>query len=55
MQAEADLYYNTGNIKQYNKIMSEIAEKNPNDPIVFYNLGVSAEKLEDKEKAKGIL
>ena len=52
MQAEADLYYNTGDIKQYNTIMSEIAEKNPNDPVVFYNLGVSAEKLEDKEKAR---
>ncbi|QTY27712.1 tetratricopeptide repeat protein [Flavobacterium sp. CS20] len=52
MQAEADLYYNLGNIKKYNEIMSSIAEKNPNDPIVFYNLGVSAEKLEDFDKAK---
>ena len=52
MQAEADLYYNMGNIKKYNEVMSQIAEKNPNDPIVFYNLGVSAEKLEDFDKAK---
>lgn len=52
LQAEADLYYNMGNIEKYNEIMTSIAEKNPNDPIIFYNLGVSAEKLEDTDKAK---
>lgn len=52
MQEEANLYYNLGNIKKYNEIMSEVAEQNPNDPVVFYNLGVSAERLEDIEKAK---
>jgi len=53
LQAEADLYYNMGDMKKYNEIMSSIAEKNPTDPVVFYNLGVSAEKLEDFDKAKG--
>ncbi len=52
MQAEADLFYNMGNIEKYDEIMSAIAEKNPKDPVVFYNLGVSAEKLKDFEKAK---
>lgn len=52
MQAEADLYYNMGDMKKYNEIMTSIAEKNPDDPIVFYNLGVSAEKLEDYDLAK---
>lgn len=52
MQAEADLYYNMGNIDKYNEVMTTIAEKNPNDPIVFYNLGVGAEKLKDFDKAK---
>jgi len=52
LQAEADLYYNMGDMKKYNDIMSSIAEKNPTDPVVFYNLGVSAEKLEDFDKAK---
>lgn len=52
MQAEADLYYNMDNIKKYNEIMSSIAEKNPNDPIIYYNLGVSAEKLDDFDKAR---
>lgn len=53
LQAEADLYYNMGDMKKYSDIMSSIAEMNPNDPIVFYNLGVSAEKLKDFDKAKG--
>lgn len=52
LQAEADLYYKMDDIKKYNEVMSTIAEKNPNDPIVFYNLGVSAEKLEDYEQAR---
>ena len=52
MQVEADFYYKMDNIQKYNEIMSEIAEKNPNDAIVFYNLGVSAEKLEDFDKAR---
>lgn len=51
MQEEANLYYNMGNMKKYNEIMSEVAKQNPNDPIVFYNLGVSAERLEDDTKA----
>jgi tetratricopeptide (TPR) repeat protein len=52
LQAEADLYYKLGNVKKYNEIMTTIAEKNPNDPVIFYNLGVSAEKLEDLDKAR---
>lgn len=52
MQEEANLYYNMGNMKKYNEIMSEVAKQNPNDPVVFYNLGVSAERLEDIDKAK---
>lgn len=52
MQAEADLYYNMGDMKKYSEIMSEISEKSPDDPIIFYNLGVSTEKLEDYDKAK---
>jgi tetratricopeptide (TPR) repeat protein len=52
MQAEADLYYKLGDMEKYSKIMSEISELSPDDPIVFYNLGVSTEKLEDFDKAK---
>ncbi len=52
LQAEADLYYGLGDMATYNKIMSEISQKNPNDPVVFYNLGVSAEKLEDFDSAR---
>lgn len=52
MQAEADLYYKLGDMKKYNEIMSSISDLNPSDPIVFYNLGVSSEKLEDFDRAQ---
>jgi tetratricopeptide (TPR) repeat protein len=52
LQAEADLYYNLGNMAKYKEIMTSISEMNPNDPVVFYNLGVSAEKLEDFDNAR---
>ncbi len=52
MQAEADLYYKLGDMNKYKDIMSKISELSPDDPIIFYNLGVSTEKLEDFDKAK---
>ncbi len=52
MQAEADLYYKLGDMQKYSEIMSEISELSPDDPVIFYNLGVSTEKLEDFDKAK---
>lgn len=52
LQAEADLYYNLGDMAKYKEIMTSISEMSPNDPVIFYNLGVSAEKLEDFENAR---
>lgn len=52
IQAEADLYYQLGNIKKYQELMNLVKEKAPNDPIVYFNLGVSAEQLEDKKSAE---
>ncbi len=52
LQAEADLYYNLGDMGKYKEIMTSISEMSPNDPVIFYNLGVSAEKLEDFENAR---
>jgi tetratricopeptide (TPR) repeat protein len=53
LQAEADLYYQLGNLKKYQELMNVIKDKAPDDAIVYYNLGVSAEQLEDAEAAKG--
>jgi len=52
MQAEADLYYNLGDMEKYSSIMADISEISPDDPVIFYNLGVSTEKLKDFDKAK---
>jgi len=52
MQAEANLYYNMGDIETYNKIMKEISELSPDDPNVLFNLGISSEQLEDYDSAR---
>ncbi|WP_019038800.1 tetratricopeptide repeat protein [Psychroflexus tropicus] len=52
MQAEADLYYKMDKIDKYNEVMREVVKKDPENPTLFYNLGVSSEQLGDKEAAK---
>jgi len=52
MQAEADLYYKLDQIDKYNEVMQEVVKKDPENPTLFYNLGVSSEQLGDKESAK---
>lgn len=47
IQAEADLYYQLGNIKKYKELMELVKDKAPDDAMVYYNLGVSSEQLED--------
>lgn len=51
IQAEADVYYKMGNKEKYNELMESILEKNPNDPNIYYNLGVTAAELGDNDKA----
>ena len=52
MQAEADLYYKMDKIDKYSEVMQEVVKKDPTNPSLFYNLGVSSEQLGDKESAK---
>ena len=52
IQAEADLYYQLGDLEKYQELMNLVKEKAPDDPQVYYNLGVSAEQLEDQNAAK---
>jgi len=53
IQAEADVYYKMGDKEKYNELMQSILEKNPNDPSVYYNLGVTAAELGKNEEAIG--
>ncbi|MFC5044985.1 tetratricopeptide repeat protein [Aquimarina hainanensis] len=51
MQAEADMYYKLGDVAKYKSIMEEIVKNDPENPDLFYNLGVSASRLGDNDKA----
>lgn len=51
MQAEADLYYQLDNLAKYQEIMKEITKLRPEDPILFLNLGITADQAGDVEGA----
>ncbi len=50
--AEADLAYKTGDLEKYNSLMQEVVAKEPNNPQVYFNLGVSSKKIGDLAKAE---
>lgn len=52
MQAEADLYYKLGKVDKYDEVMKEVVKLDPENPSLYYNLGVASEQLGDKESAK---
>lgn len=49
--AEANIYYQAKDIEGYKRLINEAAAKNPNNPELFYNLGVVASET-DKAEAK---
>lgn len=51
LQAEADMYYRMENMEKYREIMEKIVEQNPDDAVLYYNLGVSAAQMGDTERA----
>ena len=51
MQAEANMAYKMGQKERYNELMENIAKSNPNNPEVFFNLGVSNAEIGETEKA----
>jgi len=51
MQEEANMFYKLGNIKKYQELMQKIVENDPENADLLYNLGVSASRLGDNEKA----
>jgi len=51
--AEADLQIKLGNKKRFEELMNEAIQKNPNEPILYFNLGViSNEQNKDTEAIK---
>lgn len=51
LQAEANMYYNMGKKDKYQELMSQLAQKFPEDASIQYNLGVTSAELGDTEKA----
>lgn len=51
LQAEADMYYRMDDKEKYNEIMEEVLESSPDDPAIYYNLGVTTADLGDTEGA----
>lgn len=52
LQAEADLYYRIGKIDKYDEVMKQVVKMDPENPLLYYNLGVASEQLGDKKSAK---
>ena len=51
IRAEADLQYKLGNTEEYQKLIGELISSDPNNPELYFNLGVTSGKSGYKEKA----
>jgi len=51
MEAEARMYYNSGDMVSYKKIINEMITKNPNNSELYYNLGVVSNNNGKPEEA----
>jgi len=51
LQSEADMYYKLGDKEKYKALMEGIVEKDPNNPTIYYNLGVTSYEIGNVEAA----
>lgn len=51
MRAEADMVYKMGDKQKYNQLMNEIIASDPNNPEIYFNLGVSTGEIGETDKA----
>lgn len=51
MRAEADMSYRMGDFKKYNKLMNAIVATDPDNPEVYFNLGVGSQELGENDQA----
>lgn len=51
MRADADMSYKMGNVERYNELMNKIAASDPENPEIYFNLGVGSAEIGNKEKA----
>jgi len=53
MRAEADMSYKMGDYEKYNKLMNAIVANDPDNPEVYFNLGVGSQELGENDQAIG--
>lgn len=53
IRSEANIYLEMEELDKYKATMKEVLEKDPNNPEIYYNLGVGEDKLGNKEAAIG--
>ncbi|MCG2420373.1 tetratricopeptide repeat protein [Aequorivita sp. F47161] len=51
MRADADMSYKMGDNVRYNELMEKIVATDPENPEIYFNLGISNDQLGNKEKA----
>lgn len=51
LRAEADMAYKMGDMKKYNLLMEEVIASDPNNPELYYNLGVGSANNNEPDKA----
>lgn len=51
MRADADMSYKMGDIARYNELMGEIVASDPENPEIYFNLGVGSAEIGNKVEA----
>ena len=51
MNAEANMYYKIGDMEKYKTIINEVISRDPDNPELYYNLGVASKKNGEEEAA----
>jgi len=51
LQTEADMYYRMGKKDKYKELMEQIVANDPENPTLYYNLGVTAYEMGDSDGA----
>ena len=52
IRAEADMVYKIGDMPRYKELMSQVIASDPNNPELYYNLGVGSAKNGETEEAE---
>ncbi len=51
MRADADMSYKMGDVARYNELMGKIVASDPENPEIYFNLGVGSAEIGNKEEA----